>query len=544
MRFLHFEAASGIYGRKLLPTVALAIAAVSCVETAGAQEPIPVTIAVSSVPRQTLKGIGASEPLGNATVVGDPNNKVRDQLMDLTFGDLKMKAVRLWANLGPAYNHATPRVLVDPMDAAHIDASVKQFTDTYITSGYIDALKKRGVTTFLLGPSYPTYQTSLPPDAYARRIAAFIKKMNDGATDGDPATPGVQINATGLINEPRAAWTPAMILQGIQTLQTELHRLGLDDVAVIGPETSNSDAGAVKTIQALKNDAATWNNLSGIATHSYSMAANDEVASLVTGASGASTKDWWITEVGKVNAYGNDDVSSYEAPSSTSPLGTRAKDTTGKQGASLLAARFLNDMNHGVTHWIWFVAYGVKPLSDENNLPADRDHDKDGGQKLVHPTFDAQSKAQGVLMRPKYWVFKQLRDAFPDGTVFRRAESSLDEDMLYSYNKRAHVGAAAGKAPDGSWRIGVLNLTPVATDPTKITRPISYAAAPYAVTLKISDLSTSGPVQFAVTRSQPNGEGAAAPAPTVTAVNGQITLTVQSQELVTLSSTPVTSRIP
>ncbi len=511
MKFLHFDAPFRVLGTpipKLLLSLATALSATSLFGTAQAQTPITVT--VSSGARQTLKAVGASEPLGNTQVINDTNDNLRNEMMDLTFRDLKMKTVRLWANIGPRIDWFGN--IDDPMkDATKTAETVAQFKRAYVDYGFMAAAKSRGVTTFLLGPSYPDYQTTVPPDVYAKRVANFIDILRKD---------GVQINATGLINEPRGgSWTPAMILLGVQTLKSELSRLGWNDVAIIAPENSNCDWTAVHNVEALKNDATTWSNLSGIATHSYGMAANNDMAALIAGASGASTKDYWITEVGAVNKFGDDDAGRSE------PL----SGPDAKQAAAYLSARFLNDMNHRVTHWIWFVAYGVKPSFNADGSA----NDTDGGQKLVNPSPDTQS----VLIRPKYWVFKQLREVFSDGVVLRDSTSSLDGDMLWSYNKRPHVCVAAGKSPGGAWRIGVQNLTPVET-----AQGLNYPAAPYAVTLKIDEL-LGKTVQFTVKRSQPDGLSAATGGEMVTASNGQVTITVQPQELVTLRSAPAVGNI-
>lgn len=350
-------------------------------------------------------------------------------------------------------------------------------------------------------------------DAYTTRIAECIKILRD--------TYNIRINATGLANEltsiasPASVkeqggvnWTAANIVQGVTLLRSKLDQRGLQDVAIVAPENASTNGGAAEMVQALKASPA-WKGLSGIATHSYEMAANDAMAAEITGPNGASTKDWWITEVGGIGT--------------PEPRGT---------GAVSLSARFLNDMNHMVTHWIWFIGFSTKYVPEA----------KDTGMALT-----GLSPNQGsVVLHPKYWSFKQLRDAFPDGTVFRRAQSSLDGDMLWSYNKRAHVSAAAGKSPSGDWRIALVNLTPITVSDNKPphTVRLDYPAAPYAVTLKISDLSNSRPVQFAVTRSPPDGTSAARSAEAVTAINGQMTVVVQPQELVTLRSTPVAGNIP
>src|SRR6185437_10789806 len=92
-----------------------------------------------------------------------------------------------------------------------------------------------------------------------------------------------------------------------------------------------------QTIDAIQADPDAWRALSAIASHSYNMAATPEAASRIAAADGRNTKDYWMTEA---SANGP------EAPGDA------------LQAASL-ASRFLNDMNHRVTHWIHFIGFEI-----------------------------------------------------------------------------------------------------------------------------------------------------------------------------------------
>ena len=295
-----------------------------------------VTISVQPGARQTFGGLGASS--GNW---GLEYQKLtapeRDQLSKLLWHDLKMTSLRLWLNLNE----------YQPTPGAH---ETKNFRDRYITSGLVADALKNGVTNLLLAPDnapshmktkregggadYAIKDESLPD--YAALIADFIKQIKDES--------GVLINVTGLQNEPndldRIAPQQFPIL--VKALRAALDKRDLKTVKIIATEQASADGVMVQHIDALKNDAAAWNALSGIASHSYNMAATDEIARRISADDGRNTKEYWMTEA--------------------SENGPEEQGNAFR--AASLASRFLNDMNHRVTHWIHFIGFETPDKKD------------------------------------------------------------------------------------------------------------------------------------------------------------------------------------
>ena len=145
-------------------------------------------------------------------------------------------------------------------------------------------------------------------------------------------------------------------------------------------------------MDALKADPAAWNALAGIASHSYNMAATPEAAKRVLGTG----KQYWMTEASDNGP---------EVP------GDAVR-------AASLASRFLNDMNHGVTHWVHFVGFEVP---DPN----------DNATRILAYT----PKPFAITTFQKYYYYRQLSRAFDVGAVFRASQSSLDGDMTWTYGR-------------------------------------------------------------------------------------------------------------
>jgi len=133
------------------------------------------------------------------------------------------------------------------------------------------------------------------------------------------------ISVTGIINEPKNTFD--YFAQTVIDLRQKLNAAGLSKVPSITPESPSADNTGLGFVKQIRSNQEAWNDLKGIASHSYNMAANADWASIVIN----TTKDYWITEAG---ASGGADYG---------------------QVATTLAARFLNDLNHHVTHWVWFI---------------------------------------------------------------------------------------------------------------------------------------------------------------------------------------------
>lgn len=446
-----------------------------------------VTITVQPGARQTFAGFGTS--LGNW---GHDYQKLtppeRTTLSRMLWHDLRFKTLRLWMN---TFEYA-------PTRGAH-DLTV--FRDCYVDSGIIADAKKQGMTTLLLAPDgMPDYvkakRAGGPNDyalkddeiaAYAGLLADFIARLK--------AETGVQINATGLQNEPNDLdrIAPEQMGAVVKALRRALDARGLRAVKIIGPENANVDGVFYDVLDRLKADPAAWAALDGIASHSYGMAATDDAAKRIAGTS----KSYWMTEA---SANGP------EAPGDAVE-------------AASLAARFLSDMNHRVTHWIHFLGFEVPDP-------------KDNATRILAYTPNPLR----VTVFQKYYYYRQLSDTFDVGAVFRASQSSLDDGMTWTYGPKPHLVAAAGRNPDGSWGVGLTDFTLPEGDAANSRNGFFNGdkAQAYTVTVNVPELANVGAVPFTVYRSSGTlndvREG------NVTMTHGSVTVTVYPLELVTLRS--------
>ena len=300
------------------------------------------------------------------------------------------------------------------------------------------------------------------------------------------------------------------MVAAVRALRAELDRRGLEEVAIVATEHPNNDAHAGRFLAALKADAAAWAGLAGLATHTYNMGARDEEARLVEGPDGRNLEAFWITESGGGTAL----------PASEPPGDAR-------QAASM-ASRFLSDMNHRVTHWVWF-------LGAEEVLKWPEDFDN--VQRLIQ--YQPLRPGDWYLPLLKYDYFRRLGRAFDPGATFRDCESSLEGDMTWTYGRKPRLTAAAAQNPDGSWAVGLSNytsdrfefpgMTPFDRDNT------GHPSQTFDVTLRVPELAEAGPIAFRVHR---NGETLRdVDEGTVTMRDGVVTVPdVSALQLVTLRS--------
>ena len=282
----------------------------------------------------------------------------------------------------------------------------------------------------------------------------------------------------------------------VKYLRSELDKRGLSYVKIIAPECASNDADLNNKLDGLHNDPEAWNSLFGIASHSYNMAATQAQVNRTHG------KDFWITEASN---NGNEPAEDEDM-------------------ACIAAARFLNDMNHSVTDWVWFIGYGLS-----NNVVTDNDN----ATKLM--VYDkATSK---IFIHLKYYYFKQLLTAFDTGAIFRRVTSATEADMPYTYGQKPAVNAAAAKNPDGSWAVGIVNETGRPGYP-----PLSnwYPAKTYQMNVTIEELAGSGTQTFTLFRSSASHHFENAG--TIEVTDGHFSVTVAPEELITLRS-PATPKI-
>ena len=426
----------------------------SCnVEAAGT----PITVTVKQGARQTFAGLGVSKTLGGGQKYSKIEQSDKDLLNKLVWSDANFKILRLWFNP----NKYAPQ-------AGKENSS--QFVKSFIKSGIISDALAHGSTKLLLAPDrIPKYMG--PPikggyifdseiKNYAALLANFIFQLKQKY--------GVVIHATGVLNEPNDKFTRISKSQWpimIKYLRQELDNRDLENVKIVAPELANADSHAVKFIKTIKEDSQAWDSLAAISTHSYNMAATQTISDLIEG----TDKEYWQTEAGTTGpeALGN------------------------ALNAASSASRFLNDMNHLVTHWIWFIGYQY----------ADK---KDDATRLIR--YSTNPFRYDILQ--KYYYFLQLSKTFDVGAVFRKSISSLEGDMKWTYGKKPKITVASAKNPDGSWGIALSNYTSnrfIAPNTSNWTRTQKgYKAQTFKVTVFVEELAQVGDINMKMYRSNSN----------------------------------------
>ena len=455
--------------------------------------PTPVTITADPTPRQRFAGLGCSlvtdDRAPSAIAKLAPfQRQVPHQLL---WGEARLRILRVWFD--PTKYAPTAG---GPRDAGY-------FVHAYLDTHRLADARAAGMTTLLLAPDrVPDYfgdgrggMTDAGVVGYADLIADFLADMDRR---------GVRFEATGVLNEPNdrpvkptdVQW-PALV----KRLRAALDARHLQHVSIVAPESTNCDDTALRTVDALRADPAAWAAVGGVATHSYNMAATPAMADRLDG------KPYWVTEAGGL-------FDGEESPGDA------------VQAASV-AARFLNDVNHGVTHWVYFIGY---ELADPHG---------DSDRMLV--TRDDQ-----VQIQLKYHHLRQLSAAFDVGAVLRRCSSSLDGPMTYTYGPKPRVTAAVGRNPDGSWAIGLCDYTsdrlagPTADAALANPKRANVAAIggrpaeAFTVTVRVPELAESGDMTFHVRRGGPGRTGAVDPP--VQMRGGAVTVDVGPLDVVTLRS--------
>ena len=454
---------------------------------------VPVTIDVAPGARQIFAGFGVSTGNWGGEYQALPRAR-QQELSRLLWRDMNVKIFRMWLN---TYQFR-------PTAGAH---DLSQFRKNYVDSGLIADAKADGVTTLLLAPdglpddmkeknAEDKWQFKAGSEAdYAKLLADFIQQLRDES--------GVLLDATGVQNEPNnnERFSPSQIVEVVKNLRRELDARGLQSVQIIAPEQASVDGVMLEQVDALKADKTAWQVLAGIASHSYNMAATDAIAERIAAPDGSNLKDYWMTEA--------------------SENGTEEPGNA-KRAASL-ASRFLNDMNHRVTHWIHFIGFEI---SDP----------KDNATRII--AYEAETGKAQIFT--KYFYYQQLSQTFGVGAKFRHSQSSLDGDMTWTYGVKPHLTAAAAQNADGSWGIGLVNFT--ADDFTglqgwadeKWNREQNghTPAQTFQVTVRVPELKERGAMKFTVQRSDAVKQNQSAGE--VTMQNGEVELNVAPLELVTL----------
>ncbi|HEX8465661.1 MAG TPA: hypothetical protein VF627_13670 [Abditibacterium sp.] len=478
------------------PTCAFAQTLAPSASTVAASLGEPISITVAAGARQTFAGFGAS--MGNwGDEYGSLPPAQRGELAKQFWGGLGFKILRLWFN-------------VDDYSPTRGERDLSLFRKQYLTSGLIKDARANGVTTLLFAPDHipPYMRTSNSVkgpfnDEEIENFVSLIATAMAQLRDED----GLSIDATGILNEPDM--TAEQLVRAVKRLRVELDARGLKSVKIIASEASSVDDRFYSHLDAFRADAGAWHSLSGIASHSYNMAATDRAASAIAAADGRNTKEYWMTEA-------SDNGS--EEPGMTGVSAIRAAS---------LAARFLNDMNHRVTHWIHFLgAEATKaPFSD------------DATRIIAFQTDPFRPKVM-----KKYFIYQQLAQAFEVGAVFRDTQSSLDGDMTWTYGQKPRLFAATARNRDGSWSIGVCNFTANSFLDVQGWGDAKWNAEQgghtpgqtFPVTIRMDELKNRAAVRFSVHRTNDTLKNA--PSETVTMKNGEATFMVAPLELVTLRS--------
>ncbi len=469
---------------KRAPAVGLILSVLSQAACPAQAQAVPLTITVQAGPRQTFAGLGASVfPWTPAAVYNQEVTPAQTrQMARLLWRDARLRSVRLWIHPG--------------------EEPVSYYVDGYVGTHKLPDALAAGATDLLLAPDH------IPPamndghgfirdDAisqYAALLAGFIADFK--------AQTGILINHCGVLNEPNdrpvkpsnAQW-PALV----KALRAALDARGLQAVGIVAPESANCGADAYAVVDSLHADPEAWKDLEGIATQSYNNAATEDMAERRHG------KDYWTTEAGGI---------------------TDSDEKAGdKLQAANIASHFLNDVNHGVTHWQFFIG---------------TEYDDPAGNTDRILKYDPKTAAQPfrLTVLQKYYSLRQLTGAFDTGAVFHHSLSSSDGEMTYTYGKKSRVNAAAAKNPDGSWAIGLSNFTALqfqdADDPHSFPLHNSgYHAQVYAVTVRVAELAGVSVLRFTVRRA-----GCAAPGVLVMRHGVLLVPDVGPLDLVTLRSSP------
>lgn len=417
-------------------------------------------LTVARTPQQVFEGFGFSFEQG-ANPYPTLSAEQKEQVDQLLFRDLHTRIVRLW--YGPG----------DP----------EPIRDYYVEGGIVPSALENGVTELLLAP----WSYAGDPDAHARTIAEDIATMRDEY--------GVPITATGVLNEPgtneRKRLPAEHYVPLAVAMRRELSARGLDDVTILGPEFASADRIPMQWLDAVTSEPEALDAFDALGTHSYNMAAYPELGERTL----ALDKQYWMTEAGYAKLDG---PAEFDA----------------RSGAAA-SARFLNDLNNGVTHWVWFIGLGHGV--------------GDAYQKLVMCEGLCKENRR-IYQNHAYHHIRQITSSFVPGTRLYHVASDLPghSDMTWTYGIKPPLHAAAGLRPDGRWALAVLNDTAGG----KLNRTVWQPPEDYRVTYTVPQLAEVPGLAFELCRTSP--EVTVQCGETVELIEGRVTLDVASLELITL----------
>lgn len=310
-------------------------------------------------------------------------------------------------------------------------------------------------------------------------------------------------NASNKLNENNVA-------NILKLFDEEFKARGLGDILFHAPQCSNIDNTTRKMLDAIIADKEALDILDGFAFQSYTMG-----------------MEKWVDD--KIAPYGKDRMVTEAA----FWLGGWETEGYSTHYGTDLTARFLTDLNLGINFWIWFEdMYCTKPNRKSSNRIIE-----------IDPT------THEFYIYLKYYYLKHISRAFKVGTKIRSCTSDQIPEwdghksryyyMEFNYGHKVPINAAAGRNPDGAWVLasvngtgcGYNNDTLVWEGETVVTATYD-PPSPYDVTFHVEELANSGSVKFNVLRT--SKYDTLKDAGTVTMQNGDVTVTVNPREFVTL----------
>ena len=289
-----------------------------------------------------------------------------------------------------------------------------------------------------------------------------------------------------------AGSNPSQVAEAVRVLRQELDGRGLRDVQIIAPEWASADRFGPALHRRHQGGPG---SLGSLARHCHAQLQHGGHARFPEIIAGTG-KQYWMTEAA-------DNGNENEADANL---------------AASISARFLNDLNHGVTHWLYFIGF---------HDSSDVTQDNDNATKLM--VYDL--KRQRIFRHLKYDWFRQLRAAFPNGSRIYPLKAQPGGDLVYSFGQKPFLNAAAARRPDGGWSLGMVNLsglgpnTSISQWQPPTTLKVTWQAAP---------LASQGSVALKVFRSDTTQRFISADR--VTMAEGTLSMVLKPRELVTLTS--------
>ncbi len=306
----------------------------------------------------------------------------------------------------------------------------------------------------------------------------------------------------------------AMYADVVKRFRAAYDAQGLQDIKLYAPETGSVDETSHKYIDTLRADSAAWNCIGGFFTKTYNMGSDEYMKNLVEetgrpyfGACGANLINFYINEASNNNDH----------------------------YAAEMSGRIFNDFNHMMSYWAWY-------------LPAQLWTNREAAHRLIWvqgaPGIPSTQLGPGASAPTslKYFYLKQIAHSFDVGCRFRYclADTALPfEDMWWTFGQKPAIAASVARNPDESWTIGVVNLTGCTSDTLpydSTTHPQTlwtfYPAVVYHVTVRVEELVNGEDYSFALYRSSRTKRMEFED--TVTMNDGEVAVTLQPKELVTL----------